>query len=68
MPQFYKALLQFFHELTSTDEMNLGQDLVSFNNKEILTDHKLSFRRSALGKGLSESTTSLKDWYQSFGQ
>ena len=36
MPQFYKSMLQFF-------ETDLGQDLVLFNNKEILIDHKTFF-------------------------
>ena len=42
MPQCYKAFLQFFHELKSSYETDLGQDLVLFNNKKILT-HKTFF-------------------------
>ena len=36
MGQFYKSMFQFF-------ETDLGQDLVLFNNKEILIDHKTPF-------------------------
>lgn len=50
MPQCYKAFLQFIHELKSSYETDLGQDLVLFNNKEILTDHKLSFYKEWFGK------------------
>ena len=35
MPQFYQVMLQCFHELKSSYEIELGQDLVLFNNKEI---------------------------------
>lgn len=48
MPQFckLKSMLQFFHELKSPNETDLGQDFVLFNNKEILNDHKTFFYRS----------------------
>ena len=43
MPQFYKSMLQFFHELKSSYETDLGQDLVLYNNKDILIDHRTFF-------------------------
>lgn len=42
-----KAVLQFFYALKSSYETDLGQDLVLFNNKEILI--YFSFTRSGLG-------------------
>ena len=52
MPQFYKAMLQFFHELKSSYETDLGQELVLFNNKEILIDHKTFFYKEWFEKGI----------------
>ena len=52
MSQFYKAMLQFFHELKSSYETDLGQDLVLFNNKEILIDHKTFFYKEWFEKGI----------------
>ena len=52
MPQFYKSMLQFFHELKSSYETDLGQALVLFNNKAILIDHKTFFYKSWFKKGI----------------
>ena len=46
MPQFYKSMLQFFHELKLSYETDLGQDLVLFYNKDILIDRKTFFYKS----------------------
>ena len=43
MPQIYNLMLQFFLELKSSYETDLGQDLVLFHNKEILIDQKTLF-------------------------
>jgi len=45
-------MLQFFHELKSSYETDLGQDLVLFNNKDILIDHKTFFYKSWFKKGI----------------
>ena len=52
MPQFYQVMLQCFHELKSSYETDLGQDLVLFNNKEILIDRKTFFHKSWFQKGI----------------
>ena len=52
MPQFYKSMLRFFHELKFSYETDLGQDLVLFNNKGILIDHKTFFYKSWFKKGI----------------
>ena len=52
MPQFYQVMLQCFHELKSSYETDLGQDLVLFNNKEILIDRKTFFYKSWFQKGI----------------
>ena len=52
MPQFYNSMLQFFLELKSSYETDLGQDLVLFNNKEILIDQKTFFYKSWFKKGI----------------
>lgn len=58
MPQFYNSMLQFFLELKSSYESDLGQDLVLFNNKEILIDQKTFFTNRAFKKEFSGYTTS----------
>ena len=58
IPQFYNSMLQFFLELKSSYESDLGQDLVSFNNKEILIDQKTFFTNRAFKKEFSGYTTS----------
>lgn len=40
MPQFYKSMLQFLSELKSAHETDFEQNLILFNNKEILIPHK----------------------------
>ena len=60
MPQFDKVMLQYFHELKSSYETDLGQDLVLFNNKEILIDSKTFFYNCGFRKGFSEFMTSLR--------
>ena len=45
-------MLQFFHELKSSYETDLGQDLVLFNNKDILIDHETFFYKSWFKKGI----------------
>ena len=52
MPQFYQVMLQCFHVLKSSYETDLGQDLVLFNNKEILIDRKTFFYKSWFQKGI----------------
>ena len=52
MPQFYKLMLQFFHELKFSYETDLGHDLVLFNNKDILIDNKTFFYKSWFKKGI----------------
>ena len=52
MPQFYKLMLQFFHELKFSYESDLGHDLVLFNNKDILIDNKTFFYKSWFKKGI----------------
>ena len=60
MPQFYQVMLQCFHELKSSYETDLGQDLVLFNNKEILIDRKTFSINRGFRKGFPEFTTSLR--------
>jgi len=45
-------MLQFFHEFKSSYETDLGQDLVLFNNEDILIDHKTFFYKSWFKKGI----------------
>ena len=52
MPQFYNLMLQFFLELKSSYESDLGQDLGLINNKEILIDQKTFFYKSWFQKGI----------------
>ena len=52
MPQFYKSMLQFFHELKSSYETDLGQDFILFNNKDILIDHRTFFYKPWFKKGI----------------
>ena len=57
MPPFCKSMLQFFHELKFSYKTDLGQDLVLFNNEDILIDPKTSLYKSWFKK-FSEFTTS----------
>jgi len=69
MPQCYKAFLQFFHEFKSSYETDLGQDLVLFNNKEILTDHKTFFLQGVVWeRDYPSPRLPYKDWYLSLVQ
>ena len=43
LPQFYKSMLQHFLELKVTYNCAIGQDLVLFNNKEILIEGQTIF-------------------------
>ena len=52
MPQFFNSMLQFFLELKSSYESDIGQDLVSFNNIEILIDQKTFFYKLWFQKGI----------------
>ena len=52
IPQFYNSMLKFFLELNYSYETDLGQDLVLFNNKEILIDQKTFFHKSRFQKGI----------------
>jgi len=52
MPQFYTSMLQFFHELKSSYETDLGQDFVLFNNKDIHINHKTFFYKSWFMNGI----------------
>ena len=51
-------MLQFFFKLKSSYETDFGQDLVLFNNKEILVDQKTFFYKSWFKKEFSGYTTS----------
>ena len=58
--QANQVMLQCFHELKSSYETDLGQDLVLFNNKEILIDPKTFAINRGFRKGFPEFTTSLR--------
>ena len=52
MPHFYKLMLQYFLELKSSYQTDFGQDLVSFNNREILVDGKTFFYKTWFQNGV----------------
>ena len=58
MPQFYKLMLQFFHELKSSYKTDLGQDLFYLTTKTFLLIIGLSFTNCRSRKEFSEFTTS----------
>jgi len=43
LPSFYKDILMFFNELKTLYNHDRGQDMILFNNKEILTGGKPIF-------------------------
>lgn len=52
MPQFYKLMLQFFLELKCAYKTDFGQDLVLFNNREIIIDGRTFFYKTWLQNGI----------------
>ena len=61
MPQFYESMLQFFHQLKSSYETDLGRDLVLFNNKDIFIDHSTFFYKPWFKKGIFRVHDLLKE-------
>ena len=52
LPIFYKTILDNFNELKSLYAYNQNQDIILFNNKEILVDGKPIFLREWFNKGI----------------
>ena len=52
LPIFYKTILDNFYELKSLYSYYQKQDIIPFNNKEILTDGKPIFPREWFNKGI----------------
>ena len=52
LPQFYKSMLQHFLELKVAYNCAIGQDLVLFNNKEILIENQTIFYKEWFQKGI----------------
>lgn len=52
MPQLYKSMLEFFHELKFSYKTDLRHDLVLFNNKDILIDNKTFLCKALFKKGI----------------
>ena len=52
LPSFYQSILIYFHELKSLYNFDQTQDLILFNNKEILVEGKTMFFREWLDKGI----------------
>ena len=54
MPSFYQSILIYFHELKNlyNSDHDQTQDLILFNNKEILVEGKTLFFREWLDKGI----------------
>ena len=50
LPPFYQQILRYFLELTTLYENDIGQEMIPFNNKEILVGNRPFF---------------LKDWFDS---
>ena len=63
MPQFYKSMLQFFHELKLSYETDLGQDLVLFNNKDILIDRKTLLQIAVHERNCPSSRPPQAEWH-----
>ena len=52
LPHFYKSMLQHFLELKVAYNCAIGQDLVLFNNKEILIENQTIFYKEWFQKGI----------------
>ena len=52
LPHFYKSMLQHFLELKVAYNCDIGQDLVLFNNKEILIENQTIFYKEWFQKGI----------------
>ena len=50
LPHFYKSMLQHFLELKVAYNCAIGQDLVLFNNKEILIENQTIFYKECFRK------------------
>jgi len=53
LPSFYKDILKFFNELKTLYNYDRGQDMILFNNKEILIGGKPIFIREWLSNNIS---------------
>ena len=52
LPQFYKSMLQHFLEIKVAYNCAIGQELVLFNNKEILIGNHTIFHKEWFQKGI----------------
>ena len=52
LPSFYKDILKFFNELKTLHNYDRGQDMILFNNKEILVGGKPIFIREWLNNNI----------------
>ena len=52
LPSFYQSILMYFNELKNLYDFDQAQDLILFNNKDILADGKTLFLRDWFNKGI----------------
>ena len=52
LPSFYQCILMYFNELKNLYDFDQAQDLILFNNKEILVEGKPLFLRDWFNKGI----------------
>ena len=52
LPPFYQQVLWYFLELTTLYERNIGQEMIMFNNKEILVGNRPIFLKSWFDSGI----------------
>ena len=64
IPLFYRNILVYFNELKTLYDFDQAQDIILFNNKEILVDSKTIFIREWFKKGI----LSIQDLLDNTGQ
>ena len=64
IPLFYRNILVYFNELKALYDFDQAQDIILFNNKEILVDSKTIFIREWFKKGI----LSIQDLLDNTGQ
>ena len=64
IPLFYRNILVYFNELKTLYNFDQAQDILLFNNKEILVDSKTMFIREWFNKGI----LSIQDLLDNTGQ